>query len=158
MITAEQSIWARVLVTGSRTYRHRDYVRELLWDYLRYYGPLIIVHGDCDDGPDAYAKEWAIEHEIFGVAHDPVPVTKQEWETLGHAAGPRRNERMADHLAMLQKSDVTALCAAFIDPCTQLRCHRPRPHGSHGAAQCADYAESLGITTWRYETYERARI
>lgn len=158
MITLEQSSWMRLLITGSRTYRNKDYVCDVLWGYRKSYGPMIVVHGDCAEGPDAYARAWAEDYMVFGVDHDPVPVADADWNTYGPAAGPRRNMRMADHLASLSVSGVVVRCLAFIDPCTKLSCRRqPRPHGSHGATQCADYAEDLGISTTRYETYERAR-
>lgn len=65
------------------------------------------------------------------------------------AAGDYRNHKMASLPAVV-------LCLAFIGPCIKDRCYSglPEPHASHGALDCADYAEfNLGIPTLRWERF-----
>lgn len=90
-VRAEQ--W-RVLVTGSRWWRHRD----LLAETLAGIEPTAICHGGAR-GADSLAGEWA---EANGI---PVTVYPADWERHGRAAGPIRNREM---LAAFQPDQVVA--------------------------------------------------
>jgi hypothetical protein len=60
-----------------------------------------------------------------------------DWHTHGKAAGFIRNDAMVNRGA--------DACGAWIAACADRKCRRPRPHGSHGASQCAGLAEKAGI-------------
>lgn len=85
----------RILVTGTRVNRPHinAFVCQAL-DSLTLYGQVqqgqrvIIVHGDCPDGVDQYAKMWAIRRRL---EQEPYPA---DWRNYGKAAGPRRNAAM----------------------------------------------------------------
>jgi hypothetical protein len=159
----------RVLITGSRDFPQPELVRhELTRLWLLHEGPFVVAHGACPTGPDDDAYRWVtdmIEAEMGVVSDDPMPadwdhctdhcrpghrVTKKPGD-IHHpgllddycpAAGPRRNGEVVARGA--------DRCLAFISPCTNRRCHKPQPHGSHGATGCADLAEKAGIPTRRW--------
>lgn len=133
----------RILVTGSRTWTDRGRLWDQLDDAVYQSGyelrDVVIVHGDCPQGTDAMADEWAREYAIKAERHPA------DWRLLGKAAGFRRNAEMVALGA--------DLCLAFIDDCTKPDCpfqHSLGAHGSHGATHCADLAEKAGIPTQRY--------
>jgi hypothetical protein len=129
----------RILITGSRDWRHTDTFNQALAEAVRpvpAHQELIIVHGLCPTGADRMADNWA---RIYGATRE------------GHRAedfgpwprcGPIRNRHMVSLGA--------DLALAFIGPCTSLRCRRTDPHPSHGASGCADLAERAGISVRRY--------
>ncbi len=94
----------RVLVCGGRDFEDRDMViRELEQrlcpdpdpdDMTTWLPPpdLVIIHGGAS-GVDTFADEWAV---VNWVPTDPYEVTKEEWDRLGKAAGPLRNQQMLD--------------------------------------------------------------
>lgn len=57
------------------------------------------------------------------------------------AAGDYRNEDM------VAEEPVPNLCLAFVDECAKPSCRQPKPHGTHGAIDCASGAERAGIET-----------
>jgi hypothetical protein len=86
---------------------------------------LQIVHGDCPTGADAIADRWCRRRDIF--VH-PVPA---QWSTYGRAAGPVRNQEMADMGA--------DMCVAFLMP------------DSRGTRDMIVKAEAAGILTFVIE-------
>lgn len=137
----------RVIVTGSRTWTDTAKVYgalDLLAQAARAEGRrLIVAHGACPQGADAIADQWARSRR-----HDGWPVEPERnpanWRKYGkRRAGFIRNAAMVNLGA--------DCCLAFIDPCANPECNRPRPHGSHGATDCADRAEGAGIPTQRIE-------
>ncbi|GGU13064.1 SLOG family protein [Streptomyces violascens] len=132
----------RVLVTGSRDWRDEQRVRrELACAWQESGRPIVVVHGACDTGADRHAALWVRDCRatlLGGVTDEPHPAA---WKQ-GPGAGPARNRLMVDSRP--------SLCLAFIAPCTKWNCTRPDVHGSHGASQCAAYAEVRGITTRRF--------
>ncbi|WP_329472684.1 DUF2493 domain-containing protein [Streptomyces sp. NBC_01723] len=139
----------RVLVTGSRDWPAPETVWTALNDVrtetLLAGRPLIVVHGACPTGADLHAAQWADVASQF-----TRQVTAEHHPAQGHPtqnfgpwpeAGPRRNAYMVSLGA--------DLCLAFAGPCTRPRCHRPRPHPSHGASHCARLAEAAGIPVRR---------
>lgn len=133
---------ARLLVTSSRGYRDRVRVFTVLDDFLMTYGSILVVHGHCPQGGDAIAHEWALHHRCDVIDVETHEVGDAEWASFGLSAGQRRNAYMAAMGAVE--------CAAFLAPCTILRCRRPEPHAGHGSSHCARFAESLRIPTTRY--------
>jgi hypothetical protein len=140
----------RIIVTGSRDAHDPRPVDIALHQRLAQLDPgrrLVIVHGACQDrrgrlcGVDAFADAWARRGQRAGY---PIDIEQHPAEAHGPwpACGPRRNQHMINLGA-----DETL---AFIGPCTSSRCHRPRPHPSHGASGCADMAERAGIPTTRW--------
>lgn len=126
----------RVLVTGSRTWDCWDTVHCALASAVYQRLPAVVVHGACPKGADAMASAWVRRFARFGIAEERHPA---DWGQFGKASGFRRNAEM-----VAAGADV---CLAFIQPCANPRCDRPRPHGSHGATHTAFLAEQAGIRT-----------
>lgn len=136
----------RVLVTGSRTWEAAAVVYSVL-DILAKEAAavgddeFVVVHGACPQGADKIADGWVRNNSA------PLPVKPDRfpafWRQEGNGAGYKRNARMVEAGA--------DLCLAFIAPCAKPTCRRPKPHGSHGAAHCADLAERSEITVRRFE-------
>lgn len=78
----------RILVCGGRDF---DDI-TLVQDFLSKMKPIIgvIIHGDCE-GADYLAGLWAQANKI---PVEVYPVTKEEWDKFGRAAGPMRNTKM----------------------------------------------------------------
>lgn len=109
----------RILVTGSRKYFDKEYVRQVLRDEVGRMSPetLTLVHGDAP-GLDWTAAMVARELGWNVEAHPA------DW-SRGPKAGPERNQRMADAGA--------AVCLAF-----------PQK-GSKGTWDCMKRAFEAGI-------------
>lgn len=136
---------ARILVTGSRSWDDEqalaDALLEAWYDAVQDATPsvdFIVIHGDCPQGADAHAKQWAIDNNL---THIPVPA---DWSAPctdqcppGHRktsarhgdycplAGHHRNQQMVD-----MRPD---LVLAF------------RRNNSRGTSDCIRRAERAGI-------------
>lgn len=135
----------RILVTGSRTWTDEDTIRTAFAQVISQHGPenVTVVHGACPRGADALADEVATGWTGVTVERHPA-----DWQSFGKAAGYRRNREM-----VRSGADV---CLAFIAECARPGCRRPRPHGTHGAAHCAELAELAGIPVRRFPRPGRA--
>lgn len=120
----------RALITGSR-----DWVEAaFLWDHLDRLlvslngRPLLVVHGRCRTGADAFAGAWVSRAKARGA---PVEVEEHpaDW-SLGRRGGGVRNAAM-----VAAGADI---CLAYIR------------NGSPGATGCARLAERAGIPTYRF--------
>lgn len=123
----------RILVTGSRDWRHLGVVLRALDEAaatVPHDQPLIVVHGDCPTGADRFAKAWAQRNSDRGVTEEAHPAHWRTGGQLDRAAGPRRNEAM-----VAAGADI---CLAFIR------------NGSRGATHCAALAEQAGIPVHRF--------
>lgn len=130
-----------LLVTGSRTWSDREAVHSgLAMVHAAAGQPVTLRHGAAR-ALDMVCATWASNRR--GWILDPYPVTPASWHALGRRAGMLRNAEMVRSGA--------SLCCAWVNPCADPRCTRPRPHGSHGTSGCADLAEKAGIPTWRCE-------
>ncbi len=79
----------KVIVCGGRAYADRANVFVVL-DALHSHEPIdFIVHGGAS-GADALAGAWAAERRVKTL------VFPADWNTHGRAAGPIRNQQMAD--------------------------------------------------------------
>ena len=140
----------RVLITGSRTWPLTWHVEDALGFYWELGGMLTVVHGDCPNGPDRYARDWC-ERMNSGVMGQVVTEERHpaNWEH-GNGAGFWRNVQMVHRGA-----DV---CLAFMDVCRKPDCrrHHRQPHPSHGTWHCATRAKDCGIEVVRYQTWEPA--
>lgn len=94
----------KVLVTGSRGWRSKAKIKEVLRGYqeqARTRGEgLIVIHGDCPKGADLLAKYACKE---LGIQQIPMPA---DWARYKRAAGPRRNAQM-----LLEHPDVNVVAA-----------------------------------------------
>lgn len=80
----------RVLVCGGRDYDDAGYLNRTL-DAAHAKEPIsIIIHG-AYRGADTLARKWANDR---GVPHMPFVA---QWDVLGKAAGPLRNQMMIDY-------------------------------------------------------------
>jgi hypothetical protein len=132
----------RILWTGSRDWINPSPIHRGLENAVKRAGDRrpVLVHGACGwpnlRGADRIAHLWALSH---GISVEPHPA-----EAFGPwpECGPLRNQHMVSLGA--------DLCLAVIGPCTSSRCRRSGVHPSHGASGCADMAQGVGITTYRY--------
>lgn len=133
----------RVIVTGSRDWKDQATVHEVL-DLIaaaaRAEGKrLIVAHGGAV-GADMLADGWVRRRHAAGW---PVEAERKpaNWKKYGKRAGMVRN-------AELVRLGADA-CVAFINLCADTKCHKPMPHGSHGAVSTANLADGEGIKTQR---------
>lgn len=135
----------RLLITGSRDWDNEAAITKPLTALLAtttFSGKtLILIHGAHPTGADAIANNWAEWHRHHG-ARIEIERHRADWRTHGLAAGPIRNREM-----VAAGADA---CLAYIGPCRKRSCGRPKPHGSHGAMDCADAAEAAGIPVRRW--------
>lgn len=133
----------RILVTGSRTWKDEEFIRGCLDALVRsdWLGGnpqgWVLVHGACPEGVDAIADRWAVDR---GIGRDPHPA---KWKEFGKLAGFRRNAEMVQLGA--------AVCLAFLRVCEKPEHEKHRPHGTHGAADCAAKARTAGIPVWKHK-------
>lgn len=86
----------RIIITGGRKRESEDDygTMEDILDRLDYDGlhapHMVIIQGGCPDGADLLARRVAAE---FGM---PVETFPADWKKHGRAAGPIRNQEMAD--------------------------------------------------------------
>lgn len=88
----------RVLVTGSRKWTdaeavYQNLARERMTAAgLRLPG-LVVIHGACTTGADAFADLWARRCRDCDVTVERFPAN---WKRYGRAAGPLRNQRLIE--------------------------------------------------------------
>ena len=93
----------RVIIAGSRKFNDQDLFDNSVHDILSKYDTeeLEIVSGCCtgaDTMGEEYAREWGIKLAEFQAG----------WSIYGKAAGPMRNERMAQYAAEADKGILIA--------------------------------------------------
>lgn len=111
---------AKVVVTGGRDYPDH----AMVWNILSSMKIDQLYVGDAN-GADRFALEWAQFFEI------PVKVFRADWNGLGRAAGPIRNDQM------LEEAGKGAIVVAFL--------------GGAGTRNCTDNALKRGMIVMRVE-------
>lgn len=117
-----------LIVSGTRnelTDKHKEIIRYQLASLEDQIETFAV--GDCPTGVDAFASHWAIEN-----GHDPLEFIA-DWDDLGKAAGPIRNQRMIDWATSPRKATYRKLLVAF-----------PAPD-SVGTFDCIARASKVGI-------------
>lgn len=80
-----------LIIAGCRDFNDRDFIYEKIDSFIEMYGaPERIIEGGAT-GADRIAGEYAREHDIH------LTVFNADWKTYGRAAGPIRNEHMAEY-------------------------------------------------------------
>lgn len=118
------------MVTGSRTWTHTASVYEALLAVAGKEDTLVV--GDAP-GADRIATLFWMHY----TTPEQVEVYRADWARFGNQAGPLRNRDM-----VLSRPD---LVLAFLMPCTDPRCARPRPHGTHGTINAIRQAQKARI-------------
>ena len=116
-----------VLVTGSRR-PVGDHAYNTILAALKALRPTYVIVGDAN-GVDATVRE------MCRAAGVPFEVFQADWDGLGRAAGPERNERMAQRAAELMTTGGDATCAAFPDA------------ASRGTWDCVKRAARYGLAS-----------
>lgn len=154
---------SRVIVAGPRMWRWKEPLWTALADTFIEFGPLLVVHGQCDPrkpagkivpwddawelashqraallGADWLAVRWVLSCGGPSL-QEPHPA---KWHEHGDAAGPLRNQEMAD----LGAVRLVACC----EPCRYERCARKPEHVTHGTQDMITRAEKAGIPVSRY--------
>lgn len=123
----------RVLVTGSQLWTDKAFIfEELDWEFETYFlrstaDVFVLVHGDCPNGADAFAKEWGELRKSQGlpIRIEPHPA---DWK------GPRKRGAGYARNAEMVKLGADS-CLAFI------------LNESNGSTHCSGLAEKAGIPT-----------
>jgi len=125
----------RVLVTGSQLWTDKAYIfEELDWEFEEYFlrgtehDVFVLVHGDCPNGADAFAKEWAESRKRLSPALIRIEDHPADWK------GPRK--RGAGYA---RNAEMVKLGAD--------RCHAFILNESKGSTHCSELAEKAGIET-----------
>jgi len=156
----------RILVTGSRNWKDLGLVCDALLDTLP--DPIepgrdyVIVHGDCNEGPDSVVNRWCEDNAWWvddlggALVAEPHPA---DWNQCAPTCNPAHRRPRRDRstycpaAGLRRDAEMVAagadLCLAFIAPCVKQGCRKIKPHGSHGATKTADLAEKAGITVRR---------
>lgn len=120
----------RLLVTGSRKHRDREFIYSILDPFRLLLWPnnLMIIEGGAK-GADRICREWA---EQYGI---PFKTFEADWDRYGKAAGGIRNTEMVEYGA--------DRCVGF-----------PLP-SSVGTYDCASKARAAGILTTMHKRTKR---
>lgn len=129
----------RVIVTGSRDWDDWRAIHDALdqlWFAAKAVGErLIVTHGGAK-GADLLAHGWARRRHGAG------------WAVYAQVMAPdyKRYGKKATHIRNAEMVRLGAdACLAFINLCSDRRCQKPMPHGSHGAVSTAKLADGEGI-------------
>jgi len=127
----------RILVTGPRDWDDESLVAgALLYRASRTPASerIVIIHGGAD-GFDTVANRVALHYEWEIERHSAVWYPDGRLDRL---AGFKRNQEM-----VAAGADV---CVAGVRPCFREACRKPKPHLTHGTADCIQRALLAGIT------------
>jgi hypothetical protein len=164
----------RVIVAGPRTWEDEEALAKVLDGIVKesFTNEITFVHGACPTGIDQmtadYCEETAGWYDNLGIQL-AVEAYPADWDSCAPecpkrphrvkkkpgdmvhpgklddycpGAGPRRNRKMAQLGAdRLQ---------AFIEPCANPHCRKPRPHDSHGTAGMIRLCKTAGIPVTRW--------
>jgi hypothetical protein len=114
----------KIIVCGSRDYKNKALLEEMLEKIVTPHLNFELITGDCPTGADKMAWDWFcskswddwIDSDVIVesrvVAFKKFPAN---WKKYGRAAGPRRNAEMADYVLGEEGAGEEALCIAFWD-------------------------------------------
>lgn len=111
----------KVLVCGSRTWNDLETIANVIGKLP---SDSEVIHGDAL-GADRMAGAAA---EVAGLKVTKFPISPEEWEKFGKAAGPRRNKKMLDE-------SHPNLVIAFLDENSE----------TNGTNHMSQLAESYGV-------------
>lgn len=123
-----------VVVSGSRFWRHPQFVRQVLNSIYVKHGSFVLYHGDCRDragnpmGADAHANDWAAT--VPGVLVRRFPA---DWARYGNSAGPIRARQMIQEAKRNSWHPGDVRCEAF------------QRDGSQGTQNAIDFAGDYKI-------------
>jgi hypothetical protein len=119
-------------IVGSRDFPDVDAVR----DFVLGLRPTTKVISGGARGVDLLAVNTA---KARGLEVEVIPVTPDEWNKLGKAAGPLRNTKLVEQADFV---------VAFLGPCKEARCKLmescPRGGWSHGTSDTIEKARAAG--------------
>lgn len=124
----------RVLVTGSQLWTDKEFIfDELDWEFEEYFlatdrDVFVLVHGDCPNGADKFAKEWAEARKRLTPHLIRIEDHPADWK------GPRK--RGAGYA---RNSEMVKLGAD--------RCYAFILNESNGSTHCSELADKAGIDT-----------
>mgnify|MGYP003343374460 CR=1 FL=1 len=73
---------AKVAIIGSRSYEHKEKIREMIWMLKNKLGKVEIVSGGATHGADKYAKKYAIELGVGYVEFNPAHTVKNLYSAM----------------------------------------------------------------------------
>ncbi len=79
----------RTIIAGSRSFNDYEKFEDLMDDVSYFVRPSVIISG-LAHGADTMALKWAAECDL------PVEKFEPDWDKYGKAAGPIRNQEMAE--------------------------------------------------------------
>lgn len=85
----------KLIIAGSRTITQYGFVEASI-AFLGIEEQITQIVSGGADGIDKLGERWADEHNKPTTGED-FYVTPEEWQKLGKAAGPKRNDRMAQY-------------------------------------------------------------
>jgi hypothetical protein len=124
----------RVLVTGSQLWTDEKYIfEELDWEFEEYFlasgrDIFVLVHGDCPNGADAFAKRWAESMKLLFPHLIRIEGHPADWK------GPRKRGAGYARNAEMVKLGANQCHAFILDE-------------SKGSTHCSELAEKAGIPT-----------
>jgi hypothetical protein len=142
-----------VQITGDRNWKDRDYIFNILDDFMALYkvervrcgcakGADRIVGWPCPVRLDPRAPEppvgWAAARNV------PVDHFPADWDRYGKPAGPIRNIQMLENKDEDQNIHYPDVCLAF----------HPTLNTSKGTAHMVKEARRAGVTTWIFPNTE----
>lgn len=80
----------RVLVCGGRDFDNADLLYTTMDTLHATRRIKLVIHGAAK-GADDLAEWWAYHNHVLVMRF---PISKEEWDTVGPSAGPRRNKKM----------------------------------------------------------------
>ena len=85
----------KVIVAGCRDFKDYDLLKEKLNHYRNYTGKMYELVSGGAQGADFLGEKYALENGI------PIKHFPADWDKHGRAAGPIRNQQMADYADVL---------------------------------------------------------
>ena len=85
----------KVAIVGYRYYNNYIYFKQKVDEWIQENGSIESIVSGGASGVDTLAERYADEHNIKKIIF---PVTKEEWNKFGLAAGPLRNDKIIKEL------------------------------------------------------------